>query len=244
MMRSTSANEKEKNRDIPRHIAIIMDGNGRWAKRRFMPRVLGHKKGLDALRTTVKACLKREIAFLTVFAFSSENWRRSPEEVSFLMDLFAQALDREVSKLHAQHIRLKVVGNMTRLSPVLVSKIEAAQQLTAHNVAMTLTLAVDYGGRWDMIQAVQSMLTEHPDWATNFTEAQLQPYISMAYAPEPELLIRTSGEQRISNFMLWQLAYSELFFTPTLWPDFNQHALDEAIAWYQQRERRFGSISE
>jgi undecaprenyl diphosphate synthase len=244
MVLTSSTQEIVKSRDIPRHIAIIMDGNGRWAKHRFMPRVFGHKKGLDALRTTVKACLKRGVAFLTVFAFSSENWRRSPDEVSFLMTLFAEALDREVSKLHEQHIRLKVVGNMARLSPLLVDKIEAAEQLTAGNAAMTLTLAVDYGGRWDMVQAVQKMLTEHPERVKNFTEAQLQPYISMAYAPEPELLIRTSGEQRISNFMLWQLAYSELFFTSTLWPDFNQQSLDEAIAWYQQRERRFGCASE
>lgn len=226
----------------PRHIAIIMDGNGRWAKKRFMPRIVGHKKGLDALRSTVKACLGRGVSFLTVFAFSSENWRRSVDEVSFLMQLFSESLDREVKKLHAQAIRLKVVGNMARFHPELVKKITAAQTLTENNQALTLTLAVDYGGRWDMIQAVQKLLKNQPEQLEDLTEKDIEPYLSLSYAPEPELLIRTSGEQRMSNFMLWQLAYSELYFTSTLWPDFNEVALDEAIHWYQQRDRRFGGV--
>lgn len=230
--------------NIPRHIAIIMDGNGRWAKRRLMPRVFGHKQGLSALRATVKACRERGVAFLTVFAFSSENWRRPPEEISFLMKLFSEALEREVSKLHEQDICLKVVGDMSRFNPVLIQKIRQAEELTANNQTMTLTLAVDYGGRWDIVQAAQKMLMIHPDRAQSFTGADLEPYLSMAYAPEPELLIRTSGEQRLSNFMLWQLAYSELFFTPVLWPDFDRQALNEAILWYQQRERRFGGTGE
>lgn len=225
---------------IPRHIAIIMDGNGRWAKRRFMPRVFGHKRGVDALRKTIKACLSRGVEFLTVFAFSSENWRRAPDEVSFLMTLFSETLDREINALHEQRIRLKIVGNTTQFNATLRAKIDEAEKLTEDNSALTLTLAVDYGGRWDIVQAVQKMLIDHPELGPHFTEAHLQPYISMSYAPEPELLIRTSGEQRMSNFMLWQLAYAELFFTPTLWPDFGQDSLDEAIRWYQQRERRFG----
>lgn len=226
----------------PHHIAIIMDGNGRWAKKRFMPRIVGHKKGLDALRYTVKACLERGVSFLTVFAFSSENWRRSVDEVSFLMQLFSESLDREVKKLHAQAIRLKVVGNMARFHPELIEKITAAQNLTENNQALTLTLAVDYGGRWDMIQAVQKLLENQPGRLADWSEKDIEPYLSLSYAPEPELLIRTSGEQRISNFMLWQLAYSELYFTSTLWPDFNEAALDEAIHWYQQRDRRFGGV--
>lgn len=225
---------------IPRHIAIIMDGNGRWAKSRFMPRIFGHKKGVEALRKTIAGCLNQGIAFLTVFAFSSENWRRKPEEVSFLMTLFADTLDREINLLHEQQICLKIVGNTSGFSPTLQAKIKAAEGLTKNNQKLTLTLAVDYGGRWDIIQAMKKMLKDNPEATHDFTELHLQPFLSISYAPEPELLIRTSGEQRISNFMLWQLAYSELFFTSTLWPDFDEDALEEAINWYQQRERRFG----
>ena len=225
---------------IPRHIAIIMDGNGRWASSRFMPRIFGHKKGVEALRKTISGCLDQGVEFLTVFAFSSENWRRKPEEVSFLMNLFSDTLEREISSLHEQQIRLKIVGNTTGFSSELKTKIQAAEELTKNNKILTLTVAVDYGGRWDILQAMEKMLKNNPDSTEHFTELDLQPFLSTAYAPEPELLVRTSGEQRISNFMLWQLAYAELFFTPTLWPDFDQDSLKEAITWYQQRERRFG----
>ena len=229
---------------VPRHIAVIMDGNGRWAKQRFLPRVAGHQRGVEALRGVVKACRELGIEYLTVFAFSSENWRRPAEEVSFLMQLFLKMLEREVSKLHQNDIRLKVIGDRSRFDDELNGHIERAEQLTANNSALTLTVAANYGGRWDIMQAAQAMLREHPERAGGFIEDDLEPYLSMNYAPEPDLFIRTGGEKRISNFLLWQLAYTELYFTDTLWPAFDRAALDHAIASYQQRERRFGRTSE
>ena len=229
---------------IPRHIAIIMDGNGRWAKQRFMPRVAGHQRGVEALREVVKACREMGVKYLTVFAFSSENWRRPAEEVSFLMSLFLKMLEREVEKLHQNDIRLKVIGDRSRFDDNLKQTMGTAEQLTASNTGLTLTIAANYGGRWDVMRAVKSMLSEHPNLAQTFTEEDLQPYLSMSDAPEPDLFIRTGGEQRISNFMLWQLAYTELYFTGTLWPAFDRNELNKAIAWYQQRERRFGRTSE
>ncbi len=229
---------------IPRHIAIIMDGNGRWAKQRFMPRVAGHQRGVETLREIVKACRDLGVGYLTVFAFSSENWRRPADEVSYLMSLFLKMLEREVSKLHQNDIRLKIIGDRSRFDEQLKSTMREAEQLTANNSALTLTVAANYGGRWDVMQAVQNMLREHPHLAQTFTEQDLQPYLSMSDAPEPDLFIRTGGEQRISNFLLWQLAYTELYFTDTLWPAFDRTELDRAIASYQQRERRFGRTSE
>jgi undecaprenyl diphosphate synthase len=230
---------------IPRHVAIIMDGNGRWAKKRFLPRVAGHRKGADALRGTVRCCIERRVEFLTVFAFSSENWRRPPEEVSVLMQLFLSALEQEVSKLHENQIRFKVIGDLSRFDHRIVDLIQEAEKLTANNQRLTLTIAANYGGRWDMVQATRRMLLEHPNLAsTGFAESDLSPYLSMHYAPEPDLFIRTGGEQRISNFLLWQLAYSEIYFTDTLWPDFTGESLDLAIASYQARERRFGRTSD
>jgi undecaprenyl diphosphate synthase len=229
---------------IPRHIAIIMDGNGRWAKQRFMPRVAGHQRGVEALREVVKACRDLGVKYLTVFAFSSENWRRPAEEVSFLMSLFLIMLEREVTKLHQNNIRLKIIGDRSRFDDKLKQTMQEAEQLTVNNSALTLTIAANYGGRWDVMQAMQNMLREHPNLVQTFSEEDLQPYLSMSDAPEPDLFIRTGGEQRISNFMLWQLAYTELYFTDTLWPAFDRSELDKAIASYQQRERRFGRTSE
>lgn len=229
---------------VPRHVAVIMDGNGRWAKKRHLPRVAGHRRGAEAVRATVRACAERGVQFLTVFAFSSENWRRPPEEVSFLMDLFVSALEQEVARLHENGIRFRVIGDLSRFSPKIRDLIADAEALTCDNQRLTLTVAANYGGRWDLLQAFKRMSAEHPETTQTFTESDLTPYLAMNYAPEPDLFIRTGGEQRISNFLLWQLAYAELYFTDTLWPDFDAAALDQAIAWYQGRERRFGRTSE
>jgi undecaprenyl diphosphate synthase len=224
---------------VPRHVAIIMDGNGRWATKRLLPRVAGHVKGVEAVRGCVEACAERGVEYLTLFAFSSENWRRPAEEVSLLMRLFVTALEREVSKMHANDIRLKVVGDLTRFDAKLQEMIASAERRTANNKRLTVTVCANYGGRWDIMQATSKMIAAHPG-ATAFTEEQLAEHLAMAYAPEPDLFIRTGGEERISNFLLWQLAYSELYFTDTFWPDFTIDSLDAAIASYQSRERRFG----
>lgn len=229
---------------VPRHIAVIMDGNGRWAKNRFMPRIMGHQRGVEALREMVKACRSLGVEYLTVFAFSSENWRRPAEEVSFLMSLFLKMLEREVANLHKNGIRLRVIGDRSRFDEKLQQAILAGESLTAANSGLTLTIAANYGGRWDMMNAVQAMLKEHPELAQGFTEEDLSPYLSMSDAPEPDLFIRTGGEQRVSNFMLWQLAYTELYFTDVLWPAFGRAELEQAIASYQKRERRFGRTSD
>ena len=231
-------------RTVPRHIAIIMDGNGRWAKRRFLPRMAGHKRGVETVRKVVGACGDRGVEYLTLFAFSSENWRRPAEEVSFLMRLFVLALEQEVGKLHENGIRFRVIGDLSRFEPELARLIRGAEELTANNERLTLTVAANYGGRWDIVQAVQRMLAERPERASCFGESDLLPYFALSHAPEPDLFIRTGGEQRISNFVLWQLAYTELYFTDILWPDFDAVALDHAIASYQRRERRFGRTSE
>lgn len=227
---------------MPRHVAIIMDGNGRWATKRFLPRFTGHAKGVEAVRGIVEACMKRGIAYLTLFAFSSENWRRPAEEVTLLMRLFMGALEREVGKMHANNIRLKVVGDLSRFDSALQKMIATAEAKTARNTGLTVTICANYGGRWDMLQAMEKMVADHPG-RTQFSEDGFSPYLSMAYAPEPDLFIRTGGEQRISNFLLWQLAYAELYFTEIFWPDFDAAALDLAIASFQQRERRFGRTS-
>ncbi|HPH05769.1 MAG TPA: polyprenyl diphosphate synthase [Methylotenera sp.] len=228
----------------PKHIAIIMDGNGRWARKRFLPRVAGHKRGVETVRDVVKYCLNLKVEHLTLFAFSSENWRRPPEEVSFLMGLFMQALQREVQKLHKNNIKLIMIGDRSRFDAPLVAQIEAAETLTSHNTALTLTIAANYGGRWDVLQAVNKMQAAAPQLAGYYREDHLTPYLAMHYAPEPDLFIRTGGEKRISNFLLWQLAYTELYFTDTLWPDFDETAFNLAIQSYQNRERRFGRTSE
>jgi undecaprenyl diphosphate synthase len=230
--------------EIPRHIAIIMDGNGRWAKKRFLPRVAGHQRGLEAVRGTVKSCVDLGVEYLTLFAFSSENWRRPAEEVTFLMQLFLRALEQEVARLHKNNIRLRIIGDRSRFDDKLVDLINEAEQHTAGNSALTLTIAANYGGRWDIMQALRAMVAAAPGLAQTFSEEELAAHLSMSWAPEPDLFIRTGGEKRISNFLLWQLAYTELHFTDILWPDFNAAALKKAIHSYQQRERRFGRTSE
>ncbi len=230
--------------EIPRHIAVIIDGNGRWAKKRFLPRVGGHKVGVETVRSMVKHCVEIGVEYLTLFAFSSENWRRPPEEVSFLMGLFMEALKKEVIKLNNNNLRFVMIGDRTRFNEALCAEIAAAEQLTANNTGLTLTIAANYGGRWDVLQAVNGMQKANPSLAGSYTEEHLSPYLAMHYAPEPDLFIRTGGEKRISNFLLWQLAYAELYFTDTLWPDFDDDAFKLAIQSYQQRERRFGRTSE
>ncbi|MGL4574965.1 MAG: polyprenyl diphosphate synthase [Burkholderiaceae bacterium] len=230
---------------VPRHIAIIMDGNGRWARQRMLPRLAGHARGADAVRSTVEACIRRGVQYLTLFAFSSENWRRPPEEVSYLMRMFRGALDREVERLHENDIRLKVIGDLSAFDAGLQERIVHGESLTANNRGLTLTIAANYGGRWDILQAMKKLLAASPGLqASDVTEEALAPHLSMAYAPEPDLFIRTGGEQRVSNFLLWQLAYTELYFTDLYWPEFGQPQLDAAIASYQARERRFGRTSE
>jgi undecaprenyl diphosphate synthase len=230
--------------EVPKHIAVIMDGNGRWARKRFLPRIAGHKRGVETVRDLVKYCINLKVEYLTLFAFSSENWRRPSEEVSFLMGLFMQALKREVTKLHQNNIKLIMIGDRSRFDAALVGQIEASELLTANNTGLVLTIAANYGGRWDVLQAANQMQLAAPQLAGIYSEDHLTPYLSMSYAPEPDLFIRTGGEKRISNFLLWQLAYTELYFTDTLWPDFNQDAFNLAIDSYQRRERRFGRTSE
>ena len=233
--------------DVPRHVAIIMDGNGRWAKQRLLPRVAGHRRGVEAVRATVRRSIERGVQYLTLFAFSSENWRRPAEEVSILMELFLRALKQEVIKLHDNDIRFRVVGDLSRFDSRIRERALAGEALTANNRRLTLTVAANYGGRWDIAQAARACFVANPELLDTrgpvLAEA-LEPYLAMAYAPEPDLFIRTGGEQRISNFLLWQLAYTELYFTDTLWPDFDGDALDRAIASYRSRERRFGRTSE
>ena len=229
---------------MPSHVAVIMDGNGRWAKKRFLPRVAGHVKGVELVREMVRACLERGIQYLTLFAFSSENWRRPQEEVSLLMQLFVKALEQEVEKLDRNGVRLRVVGDLSRFEPRLQALIREAEATTQNNTRLDLTIAANYGGRWDIMQAMNRLLADRAPGKEAIEEGDLDPYLSMNYAPEPDLFIRTGGEQRISNFLLWQLAYTELYFTDTLWPDFDTAEFAKAIASYQQRERRFGRTSE
>ncbi len=202
-----------------------MDGNGRWAKQRFLPRVAGHRRGVEAVRNTVQACSRRGVGALTLFAFSSENWRRPADEVSLLMQLFVSALQQEVERLHQNNVRFRVIGDLSRFDPLLVSLINDAQQLTAGNDGLVLTVAANYGGRWDIMQAVNRMRQSAVGDTAPWTENDLLQYLSLGDLPEPDLFIRTGGEQRISNFLLWQLAYTELYFTDTLWPDFDADAL-------------------
>jgi len=232
-----------KTGDVPQHVAIIMDGNGRWAKRRLLPRVAGHRKGVEALRGVIRACGERGISHLTVFAFSSENWRRPQDEVTLLMELFLRALENEVARLHENDIRFQVIGDVSVFSERIQSLIREAEALTRNNSRLTFTVAANYGGRWDVLQAIRKMMAQGVT-AEGVNEEVLRGHLSLADCPEPDLFIRTGGEQRISNFLLWQLAYTELHFTDTLWPDFDASALDHAIASYRRRERRFGRTSE
>ncbi len=241
---TSSTKEVPISSEVPIHVAAIMDGNGRWAKKRLLPRVAGHKRGLESVRQLVKYCAKINIQYLTLFAFSSENWRRPSDEVSFLMGLFSEALKSEAKKLNENNIRLRLIGDRNRFDAKLIQEIDAAETLTADNTGLVLTIAANYGGRWDIINASNAFQKAHPERSGNMTEDDLAPFLSMPYAPEPDLFVRTGGETRISNFLMWQLAYTELYFTDTLWPDFDTNAFNLAIQSYQSRERRFGRTSE
>lgn len=225
---------------VPRHIAIVMDGNGRWASKRYMPRIAGHKQGVDALKRIVSACPSRNIDTLTVFAFSSENWNRPVEEVSGLMDILAMALSREVPKLKRDGVRLRFVGSREGLSARVKAGLEQAEAATADNAVLLLNVCFNYGGRWDIASAAARLAAG----GTPITEASLSGALSMADCSDPDLLIRTGNEMRLSNFLMWQAAYSELYFSDLLWPDFDEAALDAALLAYASRERRFGKTSD
>lgn len=224
---------------IPHHIAIVMDGNGRWATRRFLPRAAGHKQGLESLRRCIKACADRGVGVLTVFAFSSENWNRPIEEVSGLMELMVTALNREVPKLRDDGVQLHFIGERGGLSPKMIESLRHAEAATAHNTRMVFNICFNYGGRWDIARAA-AKLAERGE---PITELALDRAMALSHVPDPDLFIRTGGEQRLSNFLLWQSAYAELFFSDRLWPEFDEAALDEAIAVFAGRERRFGQTS-
>ena len=232
------------NTTVPQHIAIIMDGNRRWAKQFGLPAVVGHASGARRVRSIVQACSDRGVRFVTLFAFSTENWQRPQDEVSSLMRLLSIYLKREIRNMNAKGVRLKVIGDATQFDASIQALIHNAEASTAHNDTITLTIAANYGGRQDMLQAVRSWQAAHPGESVDtLTEASLSQHLSLAYAPEPDLLIRTGGESRISNFTLWQLAYTELYFTDLLWPNFTPDELDVAIAWFGKRDRRFGGAS-
>ena len=226
----------------PKHIAIIMDGNRRWAKKRLLPAAVGHAAGARQVREVVKSCVELGVPNLSLFAFSTENWKRPPEEVSSLMSLFMTYLQKEVDDMNANGVRLKVAGDKTRFAPVLQGLISRAEEQTANNTRITLTICANYGGRWDMLQAVKAWQRAHPGQSVDaLDQGSLASFLSTAYAPEVDLLIRTGGESRVSNFMLWQAAYAELFFTDVLWPEFSAQHLQQAVAWFEGRDRRFGS---
>lgn len=233
--------------NIPKHVAIVMDGNGRWAKSRLMPRFAGHKRGVDAVKRTVQACCELGVEHLTLFAFSSENWRRPEEEVSLLMRLFIRVLRKDVEAMHRENICLRIIGDTTAFEPELQAAISSAEELTKNNTRLFLNIAANYGGRWDILQATKSMLKCNPELANNpdqISETDLSRHLCLQGSPEPDLFIRTGGEQRVSNFLLWQLAYTEFYFTDKFWPDFGKPMLLEAIDSYNNRERRFGRTSE
>lgn len=232
---------------LPRHVAVVMDGNGRWAKARLLPRLLGHQRGVEAARKVIRACSQAGIECLTLFAFSSENWKRPADEVSGLMSLFMTVLDREAEGLIRHNIRLHFIGDRQAFAPALQDKIAQTESKTAHCTGMRLLIAANYGGRWDIINATKAYLKAHPDTdLSTLTEQAIAPYLSTAQLqlPEPDLFIRTGGECRISNFLLWQLAYAELYFTDKLWPEFNEQDLQAALQDFAKRQRRFGMTGE
>ncbi len=231
----------------PRHIAIIMDGNGRWAKRKLLPRYAGHQAGLETVRRTIKLCMEQGVEVLTLFAFSSENWKRPPQEVNLLMKLFMTALQREVKKLHKNNIRLRLIGSREAFSEKLQTLIADAEDLTKNNTKFTLVIAANYGGRWDIVDTAKRLalqVQQNSLKAEDIDEELFNSQINLSDLTEPDLFIRTAGEQRISNFLLWQLAYTEMYFTNTLWPDFNEEIFMEALKSFSSRERRFGRTSE
>ena len=227
----------------PQHIAIIMDGNGRWAKKRFMPRISGHKKGLESVKTVITQCQKLDIPFLTLFAFSTENWLRPTQEVNFLISLFQDSIKKESSSLIKNNIRFKLIGDLKPFPKKLVYKIKDLERLTEKNTGLTLSIAINYGGRWDIVNAVNEFRKKY-HFKKPFTQKSLTQNLSLNFAPDPDLLIRTGGEKRISNFLIWQFSYTELYFTETLWPDFNEKAFMTALIEFQKRERRYGKTSE
>lgn len=237
----------QSSRTVPRHIAIIMDGNGRWAKKRLQPRFMGHRAGVRAVEGILKHCVASGVKVLSLFAFSSENWRRPGREVELLMELFSKALDEQVKKLHDNNIRLQVIGNIDQFSNALQQKIRDAEALTASNDRLVLNIAANYGGRWDVTESVKTLARQvkageiDPE---NINENLIGQHLQTARLPEPDLFIRTGGEKRISNFLIWQLTYTELYFTDTLWPEFKSADLDKAIESFARRERRFGRTSE
>jgi len=228
---------------LPRHVAIIMDGNGRWAEKRNQPRIMGHRAGVEAVRGIVKSCASRGIEVLTLFAFSSENWRRPEQEVSLLMELFMTALGIEVKRLHKNNVRLKVIGDVNGFSKSLQDRIRKAESLTENNTGLIVVVAANYGGRWDVTQAARKLAKQVKNdeiGIDEITPERMASHISLNDLPEPDLFIRTGGEKRISNFMLWQLAYTELYFTDTLWPDFDKDAFQASLESFASRQRRFG----
>lgn len=242
---STTSNELLSN--YPRHIAIIMDGNGRWAQKRFMPRAVGHRAGVKSVRAAVEYCANNKVGVLSLFAFSSENWRRPEAEVKLLMALFLSSLQREINRLDDKNVCLRFIGDRTAFSDKLQQKMFEAEKQTKDNKALTLVIAVNYGGRWDLCQATQQVFNKMASGVLEkqqITEQLINEHLSTAGLPEPDLFIRTGGEQRVSNFMLWQLAYTEMYFTFTLWPDFDQSSLEEAVKSFKGRQRRFGHTSE
>ena len=228
-----------KSEALPRHIAIVMDGNGRWASKRFLPRIAGHKLGVEALKRVVRACAERGIGVLTVFAFSSENWKRPAEEVSGLMDILVTALAKEIGQLRADGVRLQFIGSRSDLSQRVRDGLEKAEQSTAHNKRLTLNVCFNYGGQWDIVNAVNRLL----EAGVAVTQESLDAALTAPFLMEPDLIIRTGGEMRLSNFLLWQAAYSELYFTDVLWPDFDNQALEAALSAFAARDRRFGAVA-
>lgn len=238
-----SLQAKEALLEKPKHIAIVMDGNGRWAKKRFMPRISGHKRGLESVRTVITQCQKLNIPFLTLFAFSTENWLRPSQEVNFLISLFQESIKKESSALIKHNIRFKLIGDRKPFPKKLIDKIKELERLTEKNTGLTLSVAVNYGGRWDIVNAI-NMYQKETHLKKPLSQKSLIQNLALNYAPDPDLLIRTGGEKRISNFLIWQLSYTELYFTETLWPDFNERALMTALFEFQKRERRYGKTSE
>jgi undecaprenyl diphosphate synthase len=237
----------EESQAVPQHIAIIMDGNGRWAKQQHQPRFMGHRAGVKAVEAIVKHCIELDVKVLSLFAFSSENWRRPTKEVSLLMELFSLALKQQVKRLHKNNIRLQIIGDLSQFSPSLQKQIQHSQQLTENNTGLTLNIAANYGGRWDVVQSVRKIAKKVKKGELDvgdISEQMISDSLTTAELAEPDLFIRTGGEQRVSNFLLWQMAYTEFFFTDTLWPDFDAVALDQAMTSFTQRERRFGQTSE
>ena len=240
-------NEPDLTIDTPKHVAIIMDGNGRWAQKRGLPRVAGHKAGVETVRSAIQACVEQGIEVLTLFAFSSENWRRPQKEVSLLMSLFLTALQREVKKLHENGVQLRIIGDVSAFDEKIQSHIEKAEELTKNNNRLMLNIAANYGGQWDITQATKKIIekvTANELQSADITADVITQHLSMNDLPDPDLFIRTGGEQRISNFLIWQLAYSELYFTDTLWPDFDAAEFALALKSFAGRQRRFGHTGE